>query len=147
MEALPDGVVSVGRVAGAVYTPFASTLPHVALQSAPFGFGVWLSVVEELVFGCVTSHFRFVGVEFNSDAENCTVCAGFTPTGTVEVVGVTATRMPESRATVAVPVLPVSAVAAAVSVNVGIGLGNFESGGAVNVMTPVLSVSGLLSVP
>jgi hypothetical protein len=37
---LPLGVVSVGTLAGAVYTPFASIFPQVALQSAPFGFAV-----------------------------------------------------------------------------------------------------------
>jgi hypothetical protein len=40
VDLLPLGVVSVGTLAGAVYTPFASIFPQVALQSAPFGFAV-----------------------------------------------------------------------------------------------------------
>ena len=65
-----------------------------------------MTAVEEDRFGCVTSHCKLVGVEFCNDAENCTVCAGVTPTGTVTLAGVTDTRIPESRPTVAVPVFP-----------------------------------------
>jgi hypothetical protein len=40
VDLLPEGVVSVGSEPGAVYTPFASIFPHVALQSAPLGFAL-----------------------------------------------------------------------------------------------------------
>jgi hypothetical protein len=79
-----------------------------------------------------------VGVEFCSDAVNCTVCAGVTPTGTVALPGVTDTRIPESSDIVAVPVLLWFASAVAVYVTVGIGFGNLESGGAVYVSTVVV---------
>ena len=100
----------------------------------------------ELVFGCVTSHCKFVGGEFSSDAVNCTVCAGVTPTGTVAVACVIDTRMPESSVITVVPVFFVSAFYAAVNVIVGTGLGNLDKGGAVYVIT-VVCVSGLLNVP
>jgi hypothetical protein len=106
-----------------------------------------LFVVDDDVFGCVTSHCKFVGVEFNSDAENCTVCAGVTPTGTVTAAGVIATRMPESSDICVVPVFEWSASAVAVNVTVGTGAGKLPNEGAVYVSTLEPLAAEVTNVP
>ena len=73
--------------------------------------------------------------ELRKDALSEICCAGVKPTGTVTVDGVTETRIPESKLTVAVPVLFLLASAWAVKVSVGAGFGKFERGGAVYVNT------------
>lgn len=134
---LPDGVVSVGKVVGAVKIPLllASIEPQVGAHVVDNGFGVCSVTVEEPAFGCTTSHFRFNGGEFNKDAVKVTDWFGVNPTGTVAVAGETETRMPESKPTVAVPVFLLSASAVAVKVSRGVGFGKFASEGAVYVKT------------
>jgi hypothetical protein len=75
------------------------------------------------------------GGEFVKVTLKLAVCGGLNPTGTVAVVGVIATRIPESRVTVAVAVLLWSASAVAVKVRVGGGTGKLLSAGAVYVST------------
>jgi hypothetical protein len=150
-DPLDFGYVSAGIVAGAVKTPCAEIVPQFGLQLAPAGVAAppgGKSVVSPAT-GCSTFHVGggFTGGTFKNDAVNCTCCAGFNPTGTVTVRGVTDARMPVSSETTAVPFLLVAAVAAAVKVSVGIGLGKFASAGAVYVKTFVAAVGVLVQVP
>lgn len=114
------------------------------MGAKPFG----KSVVSP-VTGCITAQVGegFTGGAFKKEAVNCTCCAGFNPTGTVAVVGVTETRIPESNVITAVPVFFLSASALAVKVNWGIGLGKLLSVGAVYVRTLVAAVGVSVQVP
>src|SRR5580700_2940308 len=78
-----------------------------------------------------------VAEAFNNVTINRSVTAGVTPTGIFTVVGVTETRIPESKLIVAVPVFFLSASAVAVSVIAGSTVGKFASAGAVKVTTVV----------
>ena len=69
------------------------------------------------------------------------------PTGTVAVVGVTETRIPESRPTCPVPVLLWFASAVAIKLMTGIGFGNLLSDGAVYVNTFEPFVELVVQVP
>ena len=87
------------------------------------------------------------GEVFKNDGLKVTFCAGFNPTGTVTVEGVTDTRIPESNPIVAVPVFFVSASEVAVNVRTGTGLGKFANVGAVYVSTFEPFVVEITQVP
>jgi hypothetical protein len=90
----------------------------------------------ELEFDCTNRNCAFTGGAFRKEGKNVLLCAGVNPTGTVAVAGVTDTRIPESSATIAVPVFFLSASAVAVNVRIGTnGFGKFARDGAVYVST------------
>jgi hypothetical protein len=120
-----------------VYTPVESIEPHVGLHGSDSGFGVLSFVLVDALFGCTSLYWISVGAAFNSVTMKRSVTAGVTPTGIFTAVGVTETRMPESKLIVAVPVFFLSASAVAVSVIVGSCVGKLERAGAVNVTTVV----------
>ena len=66
MDTLPAGTVAVGYVAGAVYTPVASIVPHVGSHGSASGFGVVSFVFVDAVFGCTSLYWISVGAAFNS---------------------------------------------------------------------------------
>jgi hypothetical protein len=129
--------------------------PQLGLQLAPLGVGVPheppLTIEGKLLqilvldpeTGCITFHDTLMGGVFSSETVKETPCAGFNPTGTVAVDGVTETRMPVSSVIIAVPVFLWSASAVAVNVSVGTGFGKFASAGAVYVKT-LLGADGVL---
>ena len=95
-DAPPEGVVTVGIVAGAVYVPFRSIVPQAGAQVSDRGFGERSKVFEEAVFACTSLKTAVEGFVLSNDTVKDAVCAGVTPTGTVAVNGVIETRMPES---------------------------------------------------
>jgi hypothetical protein len=156
------GEVLVGIVLGAVKVatgPDAVIDPQLGLQLAPLGVAVphapplviegklLQMLVLDPATGCITFQDTLMGGVFSSEAVKDTPCAGLNPTGTVAVVGVTATRMPVSSATTAVPVFLWSASAVAVNVSVGTGFGKFASAGAVYVNTLLGAVGVVVQVP
>lgn len=140
------GAVFVGTEVGAVKVatvPEVVIEPQLGLQDFAPGLATPQVVVpvtggnasqicvDDPATGCITAHFTVVGGVFSNDDVNDTVAAGLKPTGTVAVEGTTEARMPESKATTAVPVFFLLASAVAVNVMVGIGFGKFASVGAV----------------
>ena len=151
LDPLETGLVSLGKVAGAVNTPWEDMLPQFGLHDAPFGSATSPSGKYFVLFatGCITAHWGFAlpGDTFRKDAVNCTCCAGLNPTGTVAVAGVALTAMPELSEMTAVPFLFFAASAVAVNVSVGGGEGKFESVGDVYVSTLFVDDGAVVHVP
>ena len=107
-------VAVLGTVPGAVYKPAASIAPHPGEQLVAVG------EITLVVVACMTSQVTSLGV-----ASLVSVAWNWKdePVATVAVEGVTVTRIPESKATVAVPVFFLLALEVAVMVIVGGGLG------------------------
>ena len=112
--ATTETVAVVGTVAGAVYRPWASMLPQPGEQLVDVG-ETGLAVVP-----CASNQVTSLGVvSVVSVAVNCK----FAPVATVAVVGLTLTRIPESRVIMLAPVFFLSAFEVAVTLMVGGGFG------------------------
>jgi hypothetical protein len=101
------------------------------VQVSDKGFGDWLTTSVDAVLDCTNLNVAVEGLVFSNEALKDAVCAGVIPTGTVAVVGVIETRIPESKPTCAVAVFLWSASAAAIKLRTGIGFGKLLKDGAV----------------
>ena len=121
--------VSIEPQPGLHVVPSGLAPPHDPLATNA-GKSLQICVLEPTT-GCMTCQFSPTGGPLARFAVNWICCDGLKPTGAVALAGDTATRMPESKVSTAVPFLAVSAAAAAVNVITGIGFGKFDNAGAV----------------